>query len=221
MPAILPRAGTEYATSTAEIRAISLADGSKVQLAPESAFSVSLTAQSRTVRMSHGRAFFEVAKDAARPFIVQAGDISVTVLGTVFDLRVSDDTIAVAVQHGRVGVRPSQKQAEEYLAPGDQITIRRSTGGIEAEIVPETTVGSWKEGQLSVFNTSVAEVVSEIRRYHGGWIIVADDSLAAERVTGLYNLQKPDMALAAMVQPVGGSVRQFSPFLTILSKSAK
>lgn len=222
LPALHRRLGADYATATAETQAISLRDGSTVRLAPESAFSADLeSSERRTIRMSNGRAFFEVARDALRPFVVQAGDVSITVLGTAFDVRVSDDVVAVAVRHGRVAVRQSRDRIDTQLSPGDQVTIHRGTGQMIAETVPDAAIGSWAEGQLSVLNTSVAEVVSEIRRYHRGWIIIADDGLASERVTGLYNLQKPEMALAALVQPVGGHIRQLSPFLTILSKSAK
>lgn len=221
MPGLIQRLGVDYATSTAETQAISLLDGSTVRLAPESAFSAELKAERRTIKMSNGRAFFDVAKDATRPFVVQARDVSITVLGTAFDVRVSDDVVAVAVRHGRVAVRQAGEQTDAQLNPGDQITIQRATGQAVVDVIPESAVGSWAEGQLSVLNTSVAEVVSEIRRYHRGWIIIADEGLASERVTGLYNLQKPEMALAAMVQPVGGRIRQVSPFLTILSKSAK
>lgn len=221
MPAMLKRIGADYATSTAESRTVSLADGTRVQLAPDSAFSASLTAQGRIIKMSSGRAFFDVAKDAARPFVVQAGNVSITVLGTAFDVRVSDEAVAVAVQHGRVGVQRPHEQAEERLLPGDQVTIDRATGAMVAETIPEAAVGSWTEGRLSVLNMPVAEVVAELRRYHRGWIVIADDRLAAERVTGVYNLHSPDLALAAMIQPVGGTMRHLSPFLTILSKPEK
>ncbi len=221
MPALTQRLGADYTTSTGELRRIALLDGSTIQMAPDSALSASLTADSRTIRMSSGRAFFEVAKDAARPFVVQAGDVSITVLGTAFDVRINDESVAVAVRHGRVGVRQAGGRVDERLTPGDQLTVTRATGAAIAELVPETAVGSWAEGQLSVLNTPVAEVVAEIRRYHRGWIVIADDRLGAERVTGLYNLHTPDLALKALLQPIGGSIRQVSPFLTILSKAEK
>lgn len=220
-PVLTQRLGADYTTPTAEIRHISLVDGSTIQLAPESSLSASLTADSRTIKMSSGRAFFEVAKDAARPFVVQAGEVSITVLGTAFDVRVNEDSVAVAVRHGQVGVRQAGGQVDERLIPGDQITINRATGKAVAELVPESAVGSWAEGQLSVLNTPVAEVVDEIRRYHRGWIIIVDDRLGSERVTGLYNVQNPDVALRALLQPIGGAMRQVSPFLTILSKAEK
>lgn len=220
-PVLMQRFGEDYITSTAETRQISLSDGSTVQLGPESSFSASLTAEGRTVRMSGGRAFFEVARDEARPFVVTAGDVSITVLGTAFDVRMNDEVVSVGVRHGRVAVRQAEKPVDEQLAAGDQITVNRGTGAAVLELVPETAVGSWAEGQLSVLNTPVSEVVDEIRRYHRGWIIIADERLASERVTGLYNLQKPDQALKALIQPVGGTMHQVSPFLTILSKSEK
>jgi transmembrane sensor len=221
MPVLTRHLGADYSTSTGEVRQIALVDGSTVQLAPHSSLSASLTAESRTIKMLDGRAFFDVAKDAARPFVVHAGDVSITVLGTAFDVRINDDSVAVAVRHGRVSVQQASGRVDERLAPGDQLTIHRTTGRAVAEMVPEAAVGSWSDGQLSVLNAPVSDVVAEIRRYHRGWIIIADDRLGAERVTGLYNLQNPDMALNALLQPIGGTMRQVSPFLTILSKAGK
>ncbi len=218
--------GADYSTSTAEIRHITLLDGSTIQLAPDSALSAHLTSENRAIKLSNGRAYFVVAKDEARPFVVQAGNVSITALGTAFDVRVNDRTVLVAVSHGRVGVRQANKQlgagrVDEYLIPGNQLSINRATGELVAERVPEDAVGDWAEGQLSALNAPVSEIVAEIRRYHRGWIIIADDRLGAERVTGLYNLNTPDQALAALLQPIGGNMRRISPFLTILSKSEK
>jgi transmembrane sensor len=213
--------GADYTTSTAEIRQIRLDDGTAVQMAPKSALSADLTVHGRKVSLSTGRAFFDVTRDAARPFVVHAGDVSITVLGTAFDVRVSDETVAVAVRHGQVEVRQARGRVEQRLAPGQQITVDRATGSAVAGQVPELAVGSWADGQLSVVNAPVSDVVSEIRRYHRGWIVIADSRLGSERVTGLYDLRTPDMALKALLGPVGGTIRQVSPFLTILSKSEK
>lgn len=215
------RPGADYATSTAEIRQVALVDGGSIRLAPESALSVSLTADGRMVTMAGGRAFFDVARDAGRPFVVRAGDVTITVLGTAFDVRMDDRAVAVAVRHGRVAVRPAGRVDDEYLTPGDRITISRATGEAMIDLLPDIAVGSWTDGMLSVLNAPAAEVIDEIRRYHPGWIIVADDRLATARITGLYNLQKPDLALKALLQPIGGTMHQVSPFLTILSMAGK
>ena len=74
----------DFSTGTAETRTLTLADGSRVTLAPESALKIAYTPAGRNLRLLAGRAFFEVAPHAARPFRVTAGAVNVTVLGTGF-----------------------------------------------------------------------------------------------------------------------------------------
>ncbi len=64
----------------------------------------------------------------------------------------------------------------------------------------------------------LSEVVDQLRSYHQGWILLRDDNLAAERVTGLYNLDDPQAALEALVQPHGGRVQRWSPFVLVIDR---
>lgn len=220
-PTVSQRLAADHVTATAEVRRIALADGSTVQLAPESALAADITADSRSVTLLGGRAFFDVAKDSARPFVVHAGDVAVMVLGTAFDVRIDGAGVTVAVRQGQVDVRSATGRTDARLAAGEQIMVDRASGAGTVGTVPGLAVGSWAEGELTVVNAPLAEAVAEIRRYQRGWIVFADDRLGAERITGIYSLRNPDAALAGMLSPLGGSIRRVTPFLAILSGPEK
>ncbi len=215
--------GADYRTATAEIRIITLSDGSSVSLGAKSAIAVEITPAGRSVQLLDGRAFFDVAKDTNRPFTVQAGEAAVTVLGTAFDVGMSDESVSVAVKRGLVGVRYDKGATHigEQVAPGSELVIRRDSGTATRQSVSAAEIGSWSDGRLFVENAPIAEVVAELRRYHRGWIILGDDEIGRLRVTGIYNLQQPEQAIHAMLLPVGGTLRQITPLVAVLSAPAK
>ena len=214
IPNLLLRVTADHATGTAQVRAVALPDGSVAQLAPDSAIDVDYTGGSREIRLLAGAVFFEVERDAARPFTVFADGVETTVLGTAFDVRLSDDGASVAVQRG--AVRVERGGHSEQLGPGDW--IRAATSGMARGTAPPDEAGAWVRGELVARDQPVAEVVDELRDYFRGAILVTDGVLAAERVTGLYDLGDPAQTLRAIAMTHGATVRQISPWLLILSK---
>lgn len=102
------------------LQTIYLVDGSRITLNPQSTvrYSRALTNDERVVHLE-GEAFFEVAKDAARPFYVYSGDIVTKVLGTSF--RVVSDKL-VAVKSGKVAVSRTERETDKYiLLPNEQV----------------------------------------------------------------------------------------------------
>jgi transmembrane sensor len=215
MPNLLLRVTADYATGTAQLRAVALPDGSVAQLAPDSAIDVHYTDGGRDIRLLAGAAFFEVERDAARPFTVFADDVETTVLGTAFDVRLADDGATVAVQRGAVRVERAGLSGQ--LGPGDWIRATAST--MARGKAPPDEAGAWVRGELVARDQPVAEVVDELRAYFHGMILVTDDALAAQRVTGLYDLGDPAQTLRAIAMTHGASVRQISPWLLVLSKN--
>ena len=88
---------------------MTLADGSVVDLAPESELVVRYRSRERLIALNHGEALFHVAKNPGRPFIVQAALTSVRAVGTVFNVERGDQGVSVTVVEGRVAV--SQQMA--------------------------------------------------------------------------------------------------------------
>ncbi|MBI2740127.1 MAG: FecR domain-containing protein [Rhodospirillales bacterium] len=218
MPGLLPGLQADHVTRTAELRDVVLADGTRMSLGPRSGLDVRLGADRRQVKLLDGEVFFEVRSDAGRPFVVEAGGVEVSVVGTAFDVRVSRSTVTVAVRNGLVDVRGEGRGAAALrLSAGDRVVVDRATRSLKRDRIEPDEVASWRGGRLFVDGMTVADVVEELGRYTAGWIVVADSRLAAQRVTGLFDVQDVDRALAALVQPFDGRVQSVTPLLRILT----
>lgn len=203
----------DHRTTTAEMRRIALADGSQVMLAPDSAITVSLGEDKRVVALLRGEAFFEVQRDPARPFTVVAGDSSVRVVGTAFNVRRLQSGAEVAVAQGAVRVSRADTQVD--LRPGDSIDTSQGRHGLRSTL-PTELVAPWRQGQLVVKDRSVADVVDTLRRYHDGIIMLHGQALAERRITGIFTPDDPEAALTALVAPLGGSVIRVTPWFVLV-----
>lgn len=217
-PALLLRLQADVMTATGESRVVMLADGSQVNLSGGSAIGVDITAEGRRVRLLAGEAFFDVARDAARPFTVEAGGAKVVVLGTAFDVALDPSTTTVQLARGVVGISAVSTIAVAEMAPGDMATVDHDSGEILRETVPPGEIGAWRNGLLFINDVPVENVVARLQRYHPAWISLPDGTLARQRVTGLYDLRDPDRALRALVQPLGGKVRAVSDYVRVVSR---
>jgi len=189
-------------TELGEWRTVSLTDGTKVRVGPNSLLRVAFGDDHRTIRLVRGEAMFDVAKDRARPFYVKSEMVGVLAVGTEF--RVSrlggKDVVAVtegnvalyrdgrdAVQ-GAVSSGPAQVAAATggvALTAGDQVSTTRSTRSnpVAKEKVNADYEQAWAEGWLVYEDKTVAEMVGDFNRFNRLKIIVTDPSIAARRLT--------------------------------------
>lgn len=219
-PAILLRLGADYATSTGEVRALRLEDGSMVQLGADSAVDVAFAAEERRVRLLQGSAFFEVAHDAQQPFRVLAGAVETVAIGTAFEVRMHGESVAVTVQQGRVGVsyQAATHAVSEQLKAGDSVRVELN-GDVARTEVALQDVAPWRQGQIVANDRPLAEVVDELRAYYHGMIVFAGAGLDGKRVTGVYNVSDPLGALQAMAGAHGAMVHRISPWLLVVEGS--
>ncbi|WP_296346416.1 FecR domain-containing protein [Reyranella sp.] len=219
LPVLRVQLNASHATSVAEMREVSLEDGSRVTLAASSAISVSFAAGAREVTLLEGAAYFEVAPDRARPFTVRAGPVSTTVTGTAFDVAMTDRTVSVAVASGSVRVARTDNLSSSLADLGAQqgVVVDRSSGTVVETALQPGTVAAWRKGRLIVENALLTDVVAALDRSHAGSIVVASESLRGKRVTGVYDLADPAGALRVLSAPYGGVVRAFTPYLLVLS----
>jgi len=215
-----PRLYADYTTGTGEQRSITLADGSTVFLNAGSALSVDMSANERRLTLYEGQALFTVAKDAARPFIVEALDGQTRALGTVFDIDIKPQQVAVTVIEGTVGVssriQPANRTSNMVVAGANTRIRYEDTGNISApEEVDSDIETAWRRGKL-IFNAKpLGEVVTEIERHRGGTIVLASNRLQTLQVTGVFDLSQPEEILQAIETTLPVSVIRL-PFVTIL-----
>ncbi len=179
------------ATAAAQRSKITLPDGTRVELNARSSLTFALTSSERRARLAGGEAFFTVAKDKTRPFIVETPAGSVRVTGTIFNVCTdSPADLAVTVVEGSVQVRPgepaSTRDAEPYaLTANDRLV---AVGGIvnhqslsAAEL--EDTL-AWREGQIVFRNVPLREALDRFARYHGRGIIPSSGVAAIRKTLG-------------------------------------
>lgn len=208
----------DFVTAKAEVKGITLADGSRVDLGPESALALDFSEERRIVRLMSGEAFFQVASDAARPFRVVTKSLEARVVGTAFEVQLVEDTTTVAVQEGVVDVSPAGRvTAPERLAAGGRLHLT-DDGRVERDQLPPDQVATWRKGRLVVKDRPLSEVVSLLRRYHSGIIAISSGDLGAETLTGAYNLDDPVAALRAMAGSHDAKLREFTPWVLVLSR---
>lgn len=207
----------DYSTGVAQMRQIALNDGSHVYLAADSAIGIDFAPGERRVHLLAGEAYFEVAPDPARPFIVSAREVATTVLGTAFDVGLMTDSVAVSVSHGRVAVADHDlaRDTRAPLGAGDWMRVR-GAGGIKRGTGSPELVAAWRTGKLIVDDEAVGDVVDALRRYYRGKIVLLPSGLSERRVTGVYNLDDPLEALQAVVEAHGASLRQIGPWLVVV-----
>ena len=208
----------DHVSGVGEIRALTLADGSRLHLDAESAVTVRFTPARREVGLLAGRAFFDVAHDAGRPFVVSAGGLRVTVTGTAFAVGAVRDTVTLAVRSGGVEARPGGSDTDAVrLRAGDRLTMARDTGAVARSRIRPSDVAAWREGQLVVDGMPLSAVVEEIDRYHRGLILIAGGDLDRRPVTGIFSLRDPVAALDAAAGALGARVTAVSPYLLVVT----
>jgi transmembrane sensor len=202
--------GERYATPIGGIASVPLQDGSSVTLNTASEVRVELTPHERHIRLDKGEAFFEVARDPHRPFIVEVGSKRVSAVGTKFSVRRDGDDIRVAVTEGKVEVTDTRAssarnsrsppsvggegsgggslhEGEVFLTPGNIASANNAGILVEdrplAEVVDDL---SWRQGYLTFHETSLADAVAEFNRYNTHQIAVADSGVAAIRISGTF-----------------------------------
>lgn len=177
-----------YATERGEQRVATLEDGSRIALNTDTRVALHFAEDRREVELEQGEAMFEVAHDAARPFIVQAGDTRVRAIGTVFLVRRTADGAIVTLVSGKVAVSDIGARANRagaVLKPGERLTA--SAGGSSLiEPHPVEMATAWRRGQAVFRDTSLVAAVAELNRYGGPLLVIDDPRVAALPVSGVF-----------------------------------
>ncbi|MBX3454674.1 FecR family protein [Ferrovibrio sp.] len=216
LPHTIRRLGADVATASGEIRTLDLPDGSRLQLAPQSTVAFSFDADRRQVELLRGEAWFDVVPMTGQTFRVVAGDVKVSVLGTGFEVRRDGRDVSVAVDHGRVQV--DFAAMSQVLGAGEVLHLGDGRQ-LQVEKVSPELIASWRSGQLVAKNQTIREAAAALNRYFDGWIIVADDNLGRQPLTGVYALSNPRASLAAIARVQGATVHEISPWLLVISSN--
>lgn len=191
-----------FATPAGEQHELKLSDGSTVTLNTRSEVSIDVGKDYRLVRMARGEARFNVAKDAARPFIVDTGSARVRALGTAFDVRVSASRVAVTLVEGRVEVASAAvgtaRKPPVVLSAGQQFALDLGSGEQRVQSVSLDRANAWLQRQLIFDALPLSEAVEEANRYLPNPVSVADPSLQDIRVSGVVRAGSVDSLIGSL-----------------------
>lgn len=182
--------GTSYTTPVGGLASVPMSDGSKVTLNTDSQIRVAVTENERRVELEQGEAFFEVAQDSTRPFIVRAGNKRVIAVGTKFSVRRDLSDIQVVVTEGKVRVETEGHESSgsaESLAAGT--IAQASDAGVllqTKELSEAEEHLSWRQGVLVFRQMTLADASAEFNRYNTRKIVIEDPGVAALRVAGSF-----------------------------------
>jgi ferric-dicitrate binding protein FerR (iron transport regulator) len=166
-----------------------LEDGTKVWLNSDSklSYSKSYTGKdSRTVELE-GEAFFDVAENPEKPFIVKTSDLQIIVLGTAFNVKAfpSEKQIETTLVRGRVKLEVNNDQ-RTILNPNEQAIYLRDSDKISVSPVQAEKIISWKEGELLFEDLAFSEIELALERWYGVEIILKNEAGAKCRFSSRF-----------------------------------
>jgi transmembrane sensor len=182
----------ELATPVGQRAEHKLSDASVVTLAADSGISVRYSRDARYVALNKGDAVFDVAKDAKRPFRVQAGDTQVTAVGTTFEVELVSDAVQVRVFDGVV--RVNRDGAERRLGKGEWLMLASNRAPVGGRL-DAGSYEAWRSDWLDADGLPLKYVIARLNRYTAQSVALHDPSLGELKVTGRFKLDRPTESL--------------------------
>jgi transmembrane sensor len=168
---------------------IQLSDGSKLWLNSGSTiiFPKTFSKRLREVTLTNGQAFFDVAHESKRHFIVHTKTLDVTVLGTSFDVKAydNDDQAKVSVKSGKVGVtiRHNPEQPAVMLLPDRQVVVQNKKPEYRINEISAPAVATWKDNRTILEDELLSEVFNALERKYSQHIVVENEKLSEEKIS--------------------------------------
>jgi transmembrane sensor len=188
-PIVMPLEGSVISAESAaeqKLKETFLPDGSRVELASKSAVQLQYDDKTRLLSMTDGVAYFTVAHNHERPFIVRAGDFYVRAIGTAFNVRHSGERVVVTVTEGTVDMYPVERQREPGAPPppdalrvkaGKEVVWADPSAKPDVTTVDPAHALAWREGRLEYLNEPLASAIADINRYSSRKIIIRDPDI--------------------------------------------
>lgn len=201
---------TRFSTALGEIRRIPLTDGSLIAINTSTELTVDLAKDLRAVSILEGEAWVQVAPDAARPFVVSAGDIRVRAVGTAFSVRRLKSGSEVIVTEGVVEVWSSRDPSNvQRLQAGQTLAISAASQEPPAEATHDEMQRrlAWREGEIVLAGESLSTAVAEFNRYNDVQIVLADTTLSNTEWIGRFRTNEPQAFARAVAVTTGAPVQ--------------
>ncbi|WP_020529322.1 FecR family protein [Flexithrix dorotheae] len=183
------------ATSKGEKLSLTLSDGSIIKLNSESklTFPEKFNSNTREV-LFEGEAFFDIAKNLEKPFIIKSGDLEISVLGTSFNVNSYEcsNKVQVAVASGKVAVRSNEKEWKDnttFLTRNQVLTFDKETRSIKSEIKDVSNLIAWKDKTIVFEDATLEIIVNKLERWYNVEIETAVSDHKIREFSGRYTNQ--------------------------------
>lgn len=187
--------GKTYQTEMGEIRRVPLEDGSAAAINTMSKIDVKLASARRDVLIEEGEAWFQVAKDAKRPFVVSAGRIRAQAIGTAFSVRKRDNGADIIVTEGTVDAWANGAEGAKvrltagegaFVANNASVTrLPHAAGAVDSPL-------AWRAGKIELVGKSLNDAVGEFNRYNRRQIVIVDPAIGGELFDGVFRIDDPE-----------------------------
>lgn len=217
-----------FITAVGEQKTIQLSDSSTVQMNTDSRMEIDFSASERRVRLLQGEAYFKVAKNSERPFLVYAAKGVVRAVGTAFTVRLRpNDAVEVTVEEGRVAlVSLSNPVIEERLSMAELTAGQSAVFNEKVEHLAQMAQSevsrklAWRQGMLAYAGDPLADVIADISRYTDITIEIADPSLGTMPIGGHFRVGEIKALFDALELTFGIEVDYLSKNHVRLSSSS-
>lgn len=168
-----------YTAPADKHRTVALEDGSTVVLGADAAVAVHFSPQRRSLDIRRGEAYFEVRGNPGRPFVVEAGSVRVTALGTAFNVIRDADRITVTVTEGVVEVRNAgATSAVSRIAVGQRAVLPLDGEANTRRVFQADAAADWQNGRADFVNAPLDEVLRFVNRYAPKQVTIDDPRVA-------------------------------------------
>ncbi|BDX04764.1 FecR family protein [Planctobacterium marinum] len=211
----------DHFTATGQTQQRTLPDGSVITLNTHSAIKLHFSENERLVELLSGEIYVDVYSDKTRPFVVEAGAMRVTALGTEFNVKKNaGNTPTVVVTEHKVKVENTQKNAAELvLQEGQQVKLETQYNRFSnVQNVDIQQTQGWLQKKLIFENELFGNVVNELRRYTKKQIIIRNSNIEQLRVTGVVQLDDPIAALRSLTEQLNLSFNTATPYVILIDK---
>lgn len=193
----------KYETRVGGLKAVRLADGSRVELSSNTFVQAELSGGRRNIWLRRGEAYFEVVHNDKHPFVIHMTDRKVIVLGTKFAVRADGDQVRVVVVQGRVRFEPigssgtapvvELSRGQVAFAHGRDLLVTTEPGDRISALL------GWRSGMLNFDRASLSQIAAEFNRYNDTQLVVEDPALGEMRIGGAFEAKNVE-AFARLLQ---------------------
>lgn len=201
-------AQTRFDTAVGDRKVIAMEDGSRIELNTTTALRTAISDGKRQVWLDKGEAFFDVRHRNGQPFIVYAGEKTITVLGTKFSVLHDGEKVVVSVLEGRVrvqdGADKASRSSEVVLTNGTQALASNAATLITEPSAERVKAAlAWREGLLKFDQATLGEAANQFNRYNRQQIVIKGEQTAMIRIGGTFRADNVDAFVRLLHEAYG------------------